>query len=238
MANKKMEKVQKIVESFAKLLPPGLVPDSYIEYLVLDNMDCCDTRDELMGNVKMQLAEETGVDLLMTRKEAEEYLYYEIDDVQWNTLSHDEMISARQVKVIEDYEDKTVLEMIKEMPLIPASRVISSMIINYLTAHGQEVTPEGEMDITEDIIHMLGSSFNDALSDEDDDEDDYDEDDFELEWEDGFDPDWLEDDEDEDDDPSDAGTKSENSSDVGPKPGNPGNRKGRRSRITKFPGNK
>ncbi len=234
MAKNKMDKVQKIVESLAKLLPPGLVPDSYIEFLVLDNLECCDTRDELMGNVKMQLAEETGVDLLMSRKEAEEYLYYEIDNVQWDTLSHDEMISARQVKVIEDYEDKTVLEMIKEMPLIPASRVISSIIINYLTAHGQEVTPEGEMDITEDIIHMLGSSFDDALSDDDDDDEDYD--DFELEWEDGFNPEWL-DDLDQDDLPDDE-PKIENPSEGGSKPENPGNRKGRRSRITKFPGNK
>ncbi len=224
MANNDSNNYEKLIREIAQMLPEGIVPDSYIEYLILENEDIADTKDELLGNVKMQLSEETGVDIPMTRKEAEEYLYDSLTDEQWETLSHNSMISSRQVKVFEDYDDKTVLEIIKEMPLIPASKVFSSIIANYLSAHGQEITPEREMDIMEDMIHMLGSSFSEVFLDDDDDDDE-----LELEFEDGFeiDGDWDEDDE----DGLIPGTDPEDSE-------NPPARKMRRSRITRFPGRK
>ncbi len=235
--NNDIKSVEYNVKELSKLLPPGLVPESYIEYLILDNMDIVENQDELMGNVKMQIMEESGIDLLMTRSEAEEYLYSEIDDEKWEAFSQESKISCRQVKMIEDYEDKTILEMIKEMPLIPASRVIGSIICNYLSAHGVEITPENQSDIMEDMIHVMGSSFDDAFSDEDDDDDDFDDDDLDFEWEDGFDPDAQWEGKEIDlDELTKKGDLPDDSEKSDPGMEIPKTRKTRRSRITKFPG--
>ena len=72
MAKGKKRLEERVAEQVKKLLPDGLVPDSYLNYVVLDNADISDTEEELLGNVKMQMYEETGYDIPMTRKEAEE----------------------------------------------------------------------------------------------------------------------------------------------------------------------
>ncbi len=219
--------INKCIKELMKVIPEGMVPESYLEYLFLEEEDVSENKDELMGNVKMQLADETGMEIPLTRKEAEEYLYDSINDMMWQELSQDSMISSRQVKMIEDYDEKSVLEFIKEMPLIPASKVISSIISTYMNAHGLEVTAEREAEIMEDMIHMLGAPFSDVfMEDDDDDEDDDDfEDELNLEFEDGFnmDEEWSED--------SKESSERTDAPDQAP-------RKNRRSRITRFPGKK
>ncbi len=217
---------KKYIEEILKLLPDNIVPESYIEYLFLDNEDVCDGKDELMSTVKMQLSEETGLDIPLTRKEAEEYLLEDLNDAMWEDVNENSMISSRQVKQLEDYDEKSVFEILKEMPLIPASRVISSIMASYMSSHGLEITPQRQADMSEDMIHLLGSTFSEIfLKDEDDDDDDDDYEDFDLEFEDGFDPE-------EDWDSDIAGITGEED------PDNPAPRKNRRSRITRFPGKK
>lgn len=227
-----------LVEELQKYLPQGLVPNSYIEYLLLEADDYADSKEELIGNVKIDLADQTGIDIPMTRKEAEEYLLEDIDDEQWKAMSDNDLISSRQVKMMEEYSEKTMLELIKEMPLIPASRLVSSIIISYLKNHGMEITPQREEEIAEDIIYTLNSSFDDMETDMSDDDED-----IQLEWEDGFDPDldWDDDDDDDDDD-EDVVFETDDfeklPDDVKEVIKESFQRKKRRSRITKFPGKK
>ena len=151
MAKGKKRLEERVAEQVKKLLPDGLVPDSYLNYVVLDNADISDTEEELLGNVKMQMYEETGYDIPMTRKEAEEYLAEELDEEQWKGINHDSQVLTSQIKMLEDSYDKTMLEMIKELPLIPASRIISSIVISYLRSHGQEISDERAEEITEKL---------------------------------------------------------------------------------------
>ncbi len=217
MAKGKKRLEERVAEQVKKLLPDGLVPDSYLNYVVLDNADISDTEEELLGNVKMQMYEETGYDIPMTRKEAEEYLAEELDEEQWKGINHDSQVLTSQIKMLEDSYDKTMLEMIKELPLIPASRIISSIVISYLRSHGQEISDERAEEITEDLIHSLNTSFVDMVMEEG----------LGEAWEDGDGPeiefDWGEG-ELPFTDASDDAQKDEPQ------------RKKRRSRITKFPG--
>lgn len=217
MAKGKKRLEERVAEQVKKLLPDGLVPDSYLNYVVLDNADISDTEEELLGNVKMQMYEETGYDIPMTRKEAEEYLAEELDEEQWKGINHDSQVLTSQIKMLEDSYDKTMLEMIKELPLIPASRIISSIVISYLRSHGQEISDERAEEITEDLIHSLNTSFVDMVMEEG----------LGEAWEDGDGPeiefDWGEG-ELPFTDASDDAQKDESQ------------RKKRRSRITKFPG--
>lgn len=161
MARKKKNEVAKAVEQIKKLLPKGVIPDSYLEYVVTDNKEFCDSPEEWMAEVKMQLFEESGCDLPLTRDEADNILFDEMNDEQWEVLSKDGMISASQVKMIEDSSDKTMLELIREMPLIPAARILGSIVISHLRGHGIEVDEAGEEEITDSLIHSLNTSFSD-----------------------------------------------------------------------------
>ena len=66
------------------------------------------------------------------------------------------------------------------MPLIPASKMITSLIMKYLTLHGVELTPEQTEQLCTGVICDLNEPLSDLLEpddDDDDDDDDYDEDD-------------------------------------------------------------
>lgn len=222
MAKKKKNDVQKITEQIAKLLPPGMVPASYIEYVVTDNREVCGSEVELIADVKMQMFEETGCDIPLTRAEAQAYLFDELDDVSWDGMSKDGMISSSQVKLLEDSSDKTMLELIREMPLIPASRVVASIVVSYLRGNGLQINEEQEEKIVEDLIHSLNMSFNEMSMagmdfDPEDDMDGL----FDLPFE------WDEPDDDENSQEKDGKTSKK-----------PASNPGRRSRITKFPGKK
>lgn len=166
MAKKKKSLEERVAEQVKKLLPEGMVPDSYLEYVVMENADIDESEAELMGDVKMQMFEETGVDMPMTRDEAESYLCDEISDEQWPDLSHEDRILTSQVRVLEESFDRTILEMLREMPLIPAARVLGSIVTNYLRAHGQEISEERAEEITEDMIHTLDCSVSDMVLDQ------------------------------------------------------------------------
>ena len=222
MARKRKNDVQKIREQIGKLLPKGMVPDSYIEYLVIDNKEICDSEVELIADVKMQLFEETGCDLPLTRAEAQAYLFDEIDDAGWERMSKDGVISSSQVKLLEDSNDKTMLELIREMPLIPASRIIGSIVVSYLRGNGMDVDAEQEEKIVEDLIHSLNMSFSEmAMGGMEFDPDEALDDLFDLPF------DW--DGRDQDEDTGEESPRPPKKNPQGP---------GRRSRITKFPGKK
>ncbi len=211
--------IKKMMEELGNLLPKGLVPDSYIDYLIEDNMDFADSEEEVCGNVKMQLFEETGVELPLSRKEAEEYLCDELSDNQWLAISKDEVTTSQQIKILEDADEKTIYDLLKELPLIPCARVISGLMTSYMENHGMEISDERAEEITEDLIHMLGMPFNEMsgnFDDDDDDDDDYDDLVFEFD-----------DDDDEDDD--EMGNLSEILQERLKSRGS------RRSRISQFP---
>lgn len=160
MARKKKTEEQRIAEQIKKLLPPGLIPDSYLEYVVMENKEVCDSQDEMLAEVKMQLYEESGFDLPLTRDEMDSYMYDTVSDERWESMNRDGMVSASQVKMIEDSNDKTMLELIREMPLIPAARIVSSIVVSYLHSHGVQVSQEEEESITDSLIHSLDTSFS------------------------------------------------------------------------------
>ncbi len=222
MARKKKSRAERVADEIRKLFPKGIIPDTYIDYVVTDNDEYADSEEELTAEVKMQLFEESGIDIPMTRKEVEMYLTDMIDDGQWEGLNHDGHMLTSQVKMVGDSYDKTMLEMIRELPLIPASRIISSIVVSYLKSHGQEISDERAEEITEDMIHSLNTSFSDMAVESMGDLEDT------PDWGGGFDLSF-----DFDDGqglPFTDGTADDSDSDP--------DRPRRRSRITKFPGKK
>ena len=161
MAKKKKSRIDRIMDNLKEMLPEGMVPDSYLREVIEENDDFADTDAETMAEIKIQLLEEAGADLPMTRAEAETYLYDSISQEQWDSISHEDQALTSQVKLIEDSYDKTLLQIIREMPLVPVSRMLSSIVAGYLRENGVEVTPEKEEEITAELIHSLGSSFSD-----------------------------------------------------------------------------
>lgn len=161
MARKKKSNSERIMEKIKKLIPDGMIPDSYLEYVIEENREFSESEAEWLSEIKMQLFEESGIDFPMTRKEAESFLADDMADEQWNALTQSGTVPASQVKMLDDSFDKTMLDMIREIPLIPASRLISTFVIGYLRRFGQEVTPEMEEQIADEMIHSLNASFSD-----------------------------------------------------------------------------
>ena len=218
MARKKKSRIDRIMDDLKGMLPDDLVPDSYLRDVIVENEEISESDEELMAETKIQLLEEAGADLPMTRKEAEAYLYDEISDMQWDSISHEDLALTSQIRMIEDSCGKTLLQMLREMPLVPAARMISSIVAGYLRGNDVELTPQKEEEITNELIHSLGSSFSDLA--------------MQLlpgmdsAGESGHDSDWDMSDFDLDIFPEEAGQPPQKESD----------HTRRRSRITKFPG--
>ena len=217
------KKLEKIVAELMKEIPEELIPEAYVRSLAEENLDCFDTATEVTGETKMQLSEESGLDFMLSRKEAEDYLCDEIPDEKWNGISQDNMVSSRLVKAMEDDEDSTLLEVLKSMPLIPAAKLISSIILKHLDEHGIQLDGEAAERMCVDVIEELNTSLFElqgGFDDDDDDDEDFDEEDVFEEMGLEFDTD----DEAED-------TQSFTQDDIKIT-------RGRRSRITRFPGKK
>ena len=130
-------------------------------------------------------------------------------------------MSSRLLKAMEDDEESTLFELLKKMPLIPAAKMIGSIVLKNLEQRGIELGPDEAdalcMSVIEDLNTSLGE-LNGGFDDDDDDEGDFeDTEDVFGELGIGFDM----------DDPEE--------------PVNPENiqiPRGRRSRITRFPGKK
>jgi len=216
-------KLENLVAELMKEIPEGLIPEAYVRSLAEENLDCFDTATEVTGETKMQLSEESGLDFMLSRREAEDYLCDEIPDEKWNGISQDNMVSSRLVKAMEDDEDSTLLEVLKSMPLIPAAKLISSIILKHLDEHGIQLDGEAVERMCVDVIEELNTSLFElqgGFDDDDDDDEDFDEEDVFEEMGLEFDTD----DEAED-------TQSFTQDDIKIT-------RGRRSRITRFPGKK
>ena len=91
------------------------------------------------------------------------------------------MVSAHTLKAIEDGETVSMYELLKTMPLIPASKMISSLVMKYLALHGVELTPEQTEALCTGVICDLNEPLGELMDpDDDDDDDDEDDDDFEF----------------------------------------------------------
>ena len=142
-------------------------------------------------------------------------------DEKWNQISENGMVSSRLLKAMEDDEESTLFELLKKMPLIPAAKMIGSIVMKNLEQRGIELGPDEAdavcMSVIEDLNTSLGE-LNGGFDDDDDDEGDFeDTEDVFGELGIGFDM----------EDPGE--------------PVNPDNiqiPRGRRSRITRFPGKK
>ena len=222
-------KLENLVAELMKEIPEGLVPEAYVRNLVEENLDCYDTETEVTGETKMQLGEESGMEFMLSRAEAEDYLCYEIPDEKWEGVSQDNMISSRLVKALEDDEDSTLFEVLKSMPLIPAAKLIGSFVLRYLEKYGVQLDEEQTDELCVDVIEQLNMSLFElqgGFDDDDDDDDDDEDDDFDEE--DVFEEMGIEFDTD-DDMPEGPGSFSQDDLTV---------KRGRRSRITRFPGKK
>ena len=151
-------KLENLVAELMKEIPGELIPEAYVRNLVEENLDCYDTETEVMGETKMQLGEESGMEFMLSRAEAEDYLCYEIPDEKWEGVSQDNMISSRLVKALEDDEDSTLFEVLKSMPLIPAAKLIGSFVLRYLEKYGVQLDEEQTDDLCVDVIEQLNMS--------------------------------------------------------------------------------
>ncbi len=218
----------KIADEIMKEIPDGTIPRAYVMELVLENIDCFDTRTEVISETKMQLTEESGMEFLLTREEAEEYMCEDFSDQKWDAISEDGRVSSALLQSMEEQEGRTLFELIKEMPLIPAAKLISSLSLQILSEFGVELNEEQEDQIFMMTIANLTTTLEEL--DEDPDEDAFDDIDFEdlLDGENPFDGLGVEFDTDE------AGS-SEGGKTL---PDELKIKRGRRSRITRFPGSK
>ncbi len=172
--------IEKAILNIMESVPEYTIPEAYVRHVVEENADFCESQDELTAESKIELCEQSGLDFMMTRGEAEEYRCEEFEDAQWEQISTDGAISAHTLKAIEDGETSSLYELLKTMPLIPASKMITSLIMKYLTLHGVELTPEQTEQLCTGVICDLNEPISDLLEpddDDDDDDDDYDEDD-------------------------------------------------------------
>ena len=216
-------KLEKIVAELMKEIPGELIPEAYVRSLTEENLDCFDTITEVTGETKMQLGEESGMEFMLSRREAEDYLCYEIPDEKWNGISQYNMVSTRFVKAMEDDEDSTLFEVLKNMPLIPAAKLISSIVMKHLDEHGIQLDGEEAEKMCVDVIEELNTSLFElqgGFDEEDDDDEDFDEEDVFEEMGLEFDTD------DESEEPE---TLKQDDIKI---------TRGRRSRITRFPGKK
>ena len=213
--------LDRLVDEIMQEIPEFTIPKAYVRSLIEENIDCFDTRVEVLSETKMQLTEESGMEFLLTREEAEEYLCDEMPDEKWDQISENGMVSSRLLKAMEDDEESTLFELLKKMPLIPAAKMIGSIVLKNLEQRGIELGPDEAdalcMSVIEDLNTSLGE-LNGEFDDDDDDEGDFeDTEDVFGELGIGFDM----------EDPGE--------------PVNPDNiqiPRGRRSRITRFPGKK
>jgi hypothetical protein len=225
--------VEKAILDIMEGIPEYTIPEAYVRHVVEENADFCESQDELTAESKIELCEQSGLDFMLTRSEAEEYRCEEFSDAQWEQLSTDGMVSAHTLKAIEDGETVSMYELLKTMPLIPASKMISSLVMKYLALHGVELTPEQTEALCTGVICDLNEPLGELMDpDDDDDDDEEDDDDFEF----GDDDDEEDDDDFEfgdDDDDDDMEIDLEDLIREDPKIVTR-----RRSRITQFPGKK
>lgn len=213
--------LKKILSEIMQEIPEYTIPESYVKSIIEENIDCFDTRSEVLAETKMQLTEESGMEFMLTRREAEDYLCDEFTDEKWAEISRDGVVSSRIVKAIEENDVSTLYELIKNMPLIPLAKLISSIVMKNLEEYGvdpEQVNAEALcVSVIEDLNTSLGEI--DGTFEEDEDDDD-------------------EEDEDVFDEMGITFETEENEADAGI-PGMPSNStRARRSRITRFPGRK
>ena len=66
--------LDRLVDEIMQEIPEFTIPKAYVRSLIEENIDCFDTRVEVLSETKMQLTEESGMEFLLTREEAEEHL--------------------------------------------------------------------------------------------------------------------------------------------------------------------
>ena len=164
--------LDRLVDEIMQEIPEFTIPKAYVRSLVEENIDCFDTRVEVLSETKMQLTEESGMEFLLTREEAEEYLCDEMPDEKWEQISEKGMVSSRLLKAMEDDEESTLFELLKKMPLIPAAKMIGSIVMKNLEQHGIELGPDEAdalcLSVIEDLNTSLGE-LNGGLDDDDED---------------------------------------------------------------------
>ena len=217
--------LEKLVNEIMKEIPEFTIPRAYVRNVAEENIDCFDTRSEVTAETKMQLTEDSGLEFMLSRKEAEDYMCDEFSDEKWSAVSIDDKVSSRLIKAMEDDGNSTILELLKNMPLIPAAKLITSIVMKNLSLRGVETTPEDAEAVCMSVIEDLNTCLDELNGDFDD---DFDEDD---------------DDDDEDDVFGELGIEFDTDDDVTIDFGNKGPEdlkitRGRRSRITRFPGKK
>ena len=215
--------LEKLVKEIMKEIPENSIPEAYVREIAEENIDCFDTRSEVTAETKMQLTEDSGLEFMLSRKEAEDYMCDEFSDEKWSAVSIDDKVSSRLIKAMEDDGNSTILELLKNMPLIPAAKLITSIVMKNLSLRGVETTPEDAEAVCMSVIEDLNTSLDELNGDFDDDFDDDDDDD-----EDVF---------------ADLGIEFDTGDDLTIDIGNTGPEdmkiiRGRRSRITRFPGKK
>ena len=218
-------KLENIVAELMKEIPGELIPEAYVRGIVEENIDCFDTVTEVTGETKMQLCEESGLEFMLSRREAEDYLCDEIPDEKWDGISRDNMVSTRVVKAMEDDEDSTLFELLKNMPLIPAAKLISSIVMKHLDEHGVQLGDDEVQGLCVDIIEELNTSLYELEGGFDDDDEDDDED---FDEEDVFEEMGIE---------FDTGNEAADDPEAF-RQDDIKIQRGRRSRITRFPGKK
>ena len=217
------KKLDKLVAELMKEIPAELIPQAYVRNIVEENLDCFDTISEVMSETKMQLSEESGLEFMLTRQEAEDYLCDAIPDARWEGVSRENRVSSRLVKAMEEDEDSTLFELLKSMPLIPAAKLISSIVMKHLNEHGVELEGKEIENLCMDVIGELDTTLYELQEGPDDDDGDED-DDLDI-----FDRMGIEFETDEDELPQDMGRPVQDDMKIS---------RGRRSRITRFPGKK
>ncbi len=226
--------LEKLVDEIMAEMPEGMIPRAYVRNLAEENIDCFDTRSEIMSETKMQLAEESGLEFMLTRDEAEDFLCDEFPDDKWDAVSTDGKVSSRLLKAMEEDEDCTIFEMMKNMPLIPAAKMIAGIVMKNLDAHGVDMEAVNVEQLYMSVIEDLNMYLSELEGFDDDDE--YEDDDDEIEYE-------YEDDDDNADVFNELGIEFDMDDDSLSDPDEAVRnelrlRKGRRSRITRFPGSK
>lgn len=205
---------RKLARELKKVLPQGMIPDDYLKEIIESAAEYADTQEEAYADAKMQINEEAGLSLPMSREEAEAYLGDELEDAQWESISKDGFAPASAVLEYEEADGRSVLETIKTLPLLPSARLISAVFAWLLEDRGIRLTKKEQEELFNQMIHLLDMPLMDIVEQSDSDDDD--------------------DDESDDDGSGEAGRMPEEDADAGIEQElNPGLKKRRITRFTK-----
>lgn len=162
---------RKLARELKKVLPQGMIPDDYLKEIIENAAEYADTQEEAYADAKMQINEEAGLSLPMSREEAEAYLGDELEDAQWESISRDGFAPASAVLEYEEADGRSVLETIKTLPLLPSARLISAVFAWLLEDRGIRLTKKEQEELFNQMIHLLDMPLMDIMVQSDSDDD-------------------------------------------------------------------